>query len=137
MSKNYDVEELINESLDAQGNAYSPYSDFPVGCAVLTTDGSIYKGCNVENMTFTNTIHAEQTAMVKAISNGASSFEAVAITVSDKSDTPPCGICRETLAEHCSLDTDIIVNLGDGDYSEYILGELIPDDMRQQNNLDE
>lgn len=86
-------------------------------------------------MNFTNTIHAEQTALVKAISDGVDSIEAVAITVSDMSDTPPCGLCRESLAEHCDLDTPVVVNLGDGEYSEYMLGELIPDDMRQQNEL--
>lgn len=131
------IESLLKESEEAQEKAYCPYSEFPVGCAILGDNGEIYTGCNIENMNFTNTLHAEQVALAKAVSDGVENFEAVAITVSDKSDTPPCGLCRESLVEHTDLDTPVMVNLEEEDYTEYTLGELLPDDMRQQNNLDE
>lgn len=128
---------LLKESEQAQEEAYCPYSEFPVGCAIRGDNGEIYTGCNIENMNYTNTLHAEQVALGKAVSDGVENFEAVAITVSDKSDTPPCGLCRESLVEHTDLDTLVLVNLDDDDYARYTLGELLPDDMRQQNNLDE
>lgn len=130
------IESLLKESEEAQEEAYCPYSEFPVGCAIRGENGEIYTGCNIENMNFTNTLHAEQVALAKAVSDGVENFEAIAITVSDKSDTPPCGLCRESLVEHTDLDTPVIVNLDD-DYTEYTLGGLLPSDMRQQNNLDE
>lgn len=130
------IEKLLEKSEEAQEEAYCPYSEFPVGCAILVDNGEFYTGCNVENMNYTNTLHAEQVALAKAVSDGVENFEAIAITVSDKSDTPPCGLCRESLVEHTDLDTPVIVNLEE-DYTEYTLGELLPDNMRKQNNLGE
>ena len=88
---------LITAALDAQRNAYVPYSHYPVGAALLSTDGHIFTGCNVENASFGGTICAERTALVKAVSEGAREFVAIAVITSNGAS--PCGICRQVLNE--------------------------------------
>ena len=78
--------------------AYVPYSHFPVGAALLCRDGTVFTGCNIENAAYGATICAERTAIVKAVSEGATRFTAVAVAGED-ADAWPCGICRQVLAE--------------------------------------
>jgi cytidine deaminase len=119
--------------------AYRPYSKFNVGAAILTFDGQTFTGCNVENCAYTPTIHAEQTALVKAISEGALKraldaglsqlqfIKAVAVYAPKGSDPWPCCICRQTLSEF-GLDMDVIGYAGTDESQVLVmkLGELIP-----------
>jgi cytidine deaminase len=88
---------LIQSALEAQKGAYCPYSNYPVGAALLTEDGTIYKGCNVENASYGLTNCAERTAAFKAVSEGYRSF--IAIAVATRDGGTPCGACRQILNE--------------------------------------
>lgn len=92
-------EDLIRSSIEAQKYSYSPYSHFKVGAALLTVNGTVYSGTNVENAAYGPTICAEQTALLKAVSEGEQKFSAIAITSSGGNFTYPCGLCRQVLSE--------------------------------------
>lgn len=117
------IDTLIEEAKIASENAYVPYSLFPVGAAVLTKNGHIFTGTNIENASFGGTICAERVAIFKAVSEGHTDFLALAI-YNENTLPYPCGICRQVMAEF-SEDMDIIVA---SDYSvkQYKLSELIP-----------
>jgi cytidine deaminase len=89
--------DLVAQAVEAQKRAYAPYSNYAVGAALLGKSGRVYTGCNVENASYSMTICAERTAVVKAVSEGEREFEAVAV-VTDNGGTP-CGACRQVLAE--------------------------------------
>lgn len=95
---------LIDKAKEAMFNAYSPYSKFQVGAAILTEDGRIFTGCNIENSSYGATICAERTAAVKAVSEGAIHFKAIAIVCSSKEFAFPCGICRQFVGEFMDKD---------------------------------
>lgn len=90
---------LLECAWGAQKQAYAPYSHFKVGAALLTNDGKIYTGCNIENASYSLTICAERVALFKAVSEGKREFEAIAIVSSGSQPIPPCGACRQVLAE--------------------------------------
>lgn len=92
-------EELIARADEARVNAYAPYSHFPVGAALLCADGTVYTGCNVEGASFGNTICAERTALVKAVSDGKREFTVLAVIGDTDGPCAPCGICRQMLYE--------------------------------------
>lgn len=118
-------ETLISYAKKAMGNAYAPYSQFCVGAAVLTSDGEIFTGCNVENASFGATICAERCAVLKAISEGYTSFEKIAIVSSSDNLTYPCGICRQFLSEFME-EGFIVLEDSYGNIKEYSLEELLP-----------
>lgn len=127
-----DRERLIAAAFEARERAYSPYSKFRVGAALLSTKGDIIKGANIENASYGGTICAERTALVKAVSEGVKSFTAIAVVTDVKQPISPCGICRQFIREFCSLKTPIL--LVPSDYQETqsgilerTLGELLPD----------
>ena len=108
---------LIERATEAMGRAYAPYSHFQVGAALLTKDGKIYLGCNIENASYTPTNCAERTAFFKAVSEGEREFEAICI-IGGKNGvasgvTAPCGVCRQGMREFCNPITFRIV-LPDG-----------------------
>ncbi len=121
--------ELIERAKKAMQNSYAPYSHFNVGAALLTTDGRIYTGCNIENASYTPTVCAERTAFFKAISEGERSFAAIAIAGGKEGvvGTPaaPCGVCRQVMAEFCKKDFVVCIADFDG-FAKYTLGELLP-----------
>jgi cytidine deaminase len=90
---------LAKAAQKAKLNAYSPFSKFRVGAALLTEDGTIYTGCNIENSSFGLTICAERVAIFNAISSGASKFTAIAVVSDNYGFTPPCGACRQVLSD--------------------------------------
>lgn len=90
---------LIDEALAARANAYAPYSGFAVGAALLTEDGTIFRGCNVENASFPAGICAERSALISAVTAGQRAFQAIAVAVDGPRPSTPCGICRQVLAE--------------------------------------
>jgi cytidine deaminase len=94
-----EYKELAQAAHKAKLNAYSPYSKFRVGAAILTKNGTIFTGCNIENSSYGLTICAERVAVFNAISSGASKFTALAIVSDDNGFTPPCGACRQVLSD--------------------------------------
>lgn len=125
------VRELIEKAVDAREKAYAPYSKFLVGSAALGSDGNIYTGCNIENVSYSATNCAERTAIFNGISDGCLSFEAVAIVGARKDEKPgfcyPCGVCRQVLAEFSDVEKlKIIIAKNKSEYKITTLGELMP-----------
>lgn len=118
-------EELLQAAKNAMKYAYSPYSRFKVGAALLCKGGEIYSGCNIENATFGATNCAERTAVFKAVSEGHKDFEAIAIVSSGGELTFPCGICRQVLAEFAP-GIKIILKDPDEKITIFTLEELLP-----------
>lgn len=116
--------QLIEKAYEAMNFAYVPYSHFKVGAALLTEDGRVYTGCNVEIASYGATNCAERTAIFKAISEGDKNFKAIAVVSSGGDYTFPCGICRQVIVEF-GKDIDIIV-AKDYDYEVYKIDELLP-----------
>ena len=122
---------MIEEAMQAREMAYSPYSGFCVGAALLSRSGRIYTGCNIENAAFTPTNCAERTAFFKAVSEGEREFAAIAIVGGHKDSRldycPPCGVCRQVMAEFCDADRFIIyLARSVSDYKEYRLKDMLP-----------
>lgn len=123
-------EQLVERAKEAMLSSYSPYSEFKVGAALLTADGRVYTGTNIENASFSATNCAERTAFFKAVSEGERNFAAIAI-VGGKNGVitdfcPPCGICRQVMAEFCKADFEIITACGD-EIKVFTLAELLPE----------
>ncbi|HIU90532.1 MAG TPA: cytidine deaminase [Candidatus Fimimonas merdipullorum] len=128
-----DYKQLVKAAYEAQKMAYAPYSHWVVGAALLTAEGKIYKGCNIESATFSPTVCAERTAFFKAVSEGERHFAAIAIvgnaegTAMGKADVcPPCGVCRQVMTEFCGGDFEIVLAKNYDDYAVYTLAELMP-----------
>jgi len=121
-----DYDLLVKKAAEAKEKAYAPYSGFRVGAAVLTADGRIYTGCNVENSSFGATICAERTAVVKAVSDGKTEIAAIAVTSDSEQYTFPCGICRQVISEFGSDETKIICSNKNGQYKIYNLKDILP-----------
>ena len=118
--------ELLNMAVEAAKNSYCPYSKFAVGAALECTDGAVFTGCNVENAAFGDTICAERTAAVKAVSEGHRSFKRIAIYgASSLSYCMPCGSCRQFLSEF-SPEMEVLCAKSDGRYVSYSLTKLMP-----------
>lgn len=121
-----DFEKLINEALKYRERAYTPYSNFKVGAAVLFKSGNIYGGCNIENASYGAANCAERTAIFKGISEGETSIRALAVIGDLNSYTYPCGICRQVIAEFASKDTKIIIAKNAKDYVVRNFEEILP-----------
>ena len=119
-----DKKELIRKAIEAQQKAYVPYSKFKVGAALVTEEGDVYTGCNIEIASYSPTICAERTAIFKAISEGAKKIKTIAV-VGDSDFTYPCGVCRQVIREF-GKDATIIVANSEEDYKEYKLEDLLP-----------
>ena len=124
--------ELLALARRARENAYAPYSGFAVGAALLGADGRVYTGCNVENAAYPVACCAERTALFHAVAEGAREFTAIAVAggrVGDKEEEscPPCGVCRQALAEFCDLETfRVYLAAPGGGVEETTLGALLP-----------
>ena len=117
---------LIEEAYSALPFSYSPYSKYPVAAAVLTEEGIIIKGVNIENATYGASICAEQVAITKAVSEGHKNFLAIAIVTNDETCIPyPCGIWRQVLSEYSSNKL-VIVAKNQTSYKTYKLSDLLP-----------
>lgn len=126
-----DIKNLIRQAIDARGMAYAPYSGFLVGAALLSADGRIYKGCNVENASYPLGNCAERTALFSAVCDGARAFSAIAVVGAPQGKELfeqcfPCGACRQALAEFFAPDTAVIVARSDEDYQVFRFSELLP-----------
>ena len=123
-------EELLFAAKEARKKTYCPYSHFAVGAALLSADGRIFTGCNVENASFGATICAERAAIASAVSAGVKKFTALAIAGGKddeeaRSLCPPCGICRQALSEFCGDDLPVYL-CGEDGAERVTLGELLP-----------
>ena len=116
---------LQRAAVDARKNAYAPYSRFSVGAALRARSGAVFVGCNVENASYGATICAERAALAAAVAAGERDFVALAIASGAESPTPPCGICRQALAE---LAPNLPIRSFTGDvHAQYTLDALLPD----------
>lgn len=118
-----EYKDLMAAAKKAKAYAYTPYSNFNVGAALLTKNGKVFTGCNVEVASFGGTNCAERTAIFKAVSEGEKEFKAIAIT-GDADETYPCGICRQVIVEF-GKDIDIIIEVG-GELKIFTIDDLLP-----------
>jgi cytidine deaminase len=125
-----DKKDLFKLAKDAMKKSYAPYSNYNVGAALLCKNEKIYKGCNIENASYSLTNCAERTALFSAISNGEKEFAAICIVggkngkISDYA--MPCGACRQALAEFCNENFKVYIGIDEDNIKEYTLNELLP-----------
>ena len=129
---NYTNEYLISEAKKAREHAYTPYSNFRVGAALVTKDGKIYHGCNIENAGYSATNCAERTAFFRAVYDGEMEFSKIAVVgapagVEADLLTAPCGVCRQVMMEFCDPETFTVI-MPDGKVGtmEILLKDLLP-----------
>ena len=122
--------ELIERAKKAAESSYSPYSGYTVGAALLSKDGEVFTGCNIENAAYSPTNCAERTALFKAVSEGVRSFEKIAVVggyqLDFKDFFAPCGVCRQVLREFCEEDFVVLLGKNGSEYKKYTLKELLP-----------
>ena len=121
-----DWTDLLRAAREARELAYCPYSNFQVGAAIRTADGSLFPGCNVENRTFGLTVCAERVAVVSAVARGQRKVEAVAVVTDTTPPSPPCGQCLEVLTEFGNPELPILLANTSGDQVEYRLKDFLP-----------
>ncbi len=122
---------LLQKAKEARKMAYAPYSGFTVGAALLTKEGKVFTGCNIESSVFSPSLCAERVALAKAISEGEKDFVSIAIVGAPKDEEPiepcyPCGVCRQVLSEHVKLSAFTVVTEEDGKAAICTLQELLP-----------
>lgn len=122
-----EIKQLIDEAKKARELAYVPYSKFKVGAALLTKDGNVYRGCNIENAAYSMCNCAERTALFKAYSEGATEFAALAVIADTPRPVSPCGACRQVIAELCPGDMKVILANLNGDVKIVTVDELLPE----------
>ena len=127
-----DDRELIKQALEARKGSYSPYSHFAVGAALLTDDGNIFKGCNIENAAYSPSICAERVSFAKAVSEGYRKFTKIAIAggpadAQELSYCPPCGVCRQVMSEFCRDNFLVIIAKSVDEYKTFSLPEILPE----------
>lgn len=125
------IEKLIKKAIEMLNFSYAPYSNFHVGAALLTSEGEIYTGCNIENAAYGPSNCAERTAIFKALSEGKKEFEAIAVVGRKNGKIenfcPPCGVCRQVLAEFCKKDFKIVLAKSTNEYKIMTLEQLLPE----------
>ena len=122
---------LLQKAREARKMAYAPYSGFSVGAALLTKEGKVYTGCNIESSVFSPSLCAERVALAKAISEGENDFVSIAIVGAPKDEEPadpcyPCGVCRQVLSEHVDLSAFAVVTEENGKAKTCTLKDLLP-----------
>lgn len=124
--------ELVRAAVSAREDAYAPYSRFAVGAALLTADGTVYPGCNIENAAYTPSNCAERTAFFQAVREGRRAFRAIAIVGGPVGEPvsgrcAPCGVCRQVMMEFCDPDEfRVILGTGGDAFEAHTLAELLP-----------
>jgi len=133
-------QKLMSTAIEYRKRSYSPYSGYQVGAALLSADGEIFGGCNIESASFSPTNCAERTALFKAVSEGKHDFTAIAVVGGKAGENlefcTPCGVCRQALVEFCDPKT-FVVYLGTSteEYKGYLLEELLPYSFTPKNVL--
>ena len=123
-------EELVSLAKEAMTHAYVPYSGYKVGAALLTADGRVYQGCNIENASYTPTVCAERTAFFKAVYDGVREFSAIAVVGGKNGEItglfPPCGVCRQVMREFCGDDFTVYLGGANGEIQTLTLKDILP-----------
>ncbi|KMY48481.1 cytidine deaminase [Peribacillus loiseleuriae] len=117
---------LVKEAIKARESAYTPYSKFNVGAAVLSGNDKVFLGCNIENASYGLTNCAERTAIFKAVSDKETEMKAIAIVADTDGPVSPCGACRQVIAEFANQDTKIYLANLNGDIQETTIEQLLP-----------
>ncbi|MFJ7729750.1 cytidine deaminase [Neobacillus sp. NPDC097160] len=120
------IEQLIEEAKMARDKAYVPYSKFGVGAALLTTDGKVYHGCNIENAAYSMCNCGERSALFSAYSHGDRDFQMLAVVADTERPCSPCGACRQVISELCPRDMKVVLTNLKGDILEITVEELLP-----------
>ena len=123
-------QELCTLAIKSMNNAYSPYSGYNIGAALLCDNGKVFTGCNVENSSYGATVCAERTAIFKAVIDGERDFSMLAVAGGKENELSdkflPCGICRQVMAEFCGPEFPVVMMGCDGSQRTASLGELLP-----------
>ncbi len=119
--------QLLAQARKAQRAAHAPYSKFKVGAALITADGQLFTGCNIENSTYSLTMCAERVAIFKAVSEGARKIARLAIVADHEKLTPPCGCCRQMIWEFAVEGTEVILANLAGKTATFAIAELFPE----------
>ncbi|WP_437342319.1 cytidine deaminase [Jeotgalibacillus marinus] len=127
------IEQLIEEAKVAREKAYVPYSKFKVGAALLTTDGRVHHGCNIENAAYSMCNCAERTAIFKAYAEGDVTFKSIAVVADTVRPVPPCGACRQVISELCDQSMIVYLTNLNGDVQELTVGDLLPGAFSQED----
>ena len=139
MNQEIPIETLIQKALEMLAFSYVPYSRYTVGAALLTKQGEIYTGCNIENAAYGPSNCAERTAFFKAISEGKKEFSAIAVVGGPNGTTEeycmPCGVCRQVMVEFCDKDFKIIIAKSPKDYIVKTLEEILPFSFNPQDEI--
>jgi cytidine deaminase len=120
------MDDLVETARSATERAYAPYSEYGVGAALETADGTVYEGCNIENANYSNSLHAEEVALGTAVRDGHRSFARLAVSSGERDGVTPCGMCRQSLAEFCAESLVVLCDRGEDPPAEYTLRELLP-----------
>lgn len=125
-----DKKDLFILAKEAMKNSYAPYSNYNVGAALFCKNGNVYKGCNIENASYSLTNCAERTTLFSAIANGEKEFAAICVVGGKNGEicdyAMPCGACRQALAEFCNEDFKVYIGINENNIKEYTLNELLP-----------
>lgn len=125
-----DKKDLFILAKEAMKNSYAPYSNYNVGAALICKNGNVYKGCNIENASYSLTNCAERTALFSAIANGEKEFAAICIVGGKNGEISdyamPCGACRQALSEFCNEKFKVYIGINEDNIKEYTLSELLP-----------
>jgi cytidine deaminase len=124
---------LIEQARAAQRTAYAPYSKYQVGCALESSDGVIFTGCNIENASYGATLCAERVAIFKAVSSGYRHFRRIVICTDSSHPATPCGLCRQVLGEFCGPELEIILCGANDTERRFTLAELFPHPFNQSS----
>ena len=126
-------QEWLDCAVEALAHAYVPYSNFPVGACLVTADGKMYQGVNIENASFGLTNCAERTAIFTGVASGETKIKVIAIAGSAEEYTYPCGICRQVLCEFADGDAAVILVKNEDDYIVKTMEEVMPGAFRKEN----
>jgi cytidine deaminase len=126
VKENMNKEQLVEQAKLAREKAYVPYSKFKVGAALLSENGKVYNGANIENAAYSLTCCAERTALFKAYTEGDTKFSAIAVVADTKRPVPPCGACRQVISELCPPEMPVYLTNLKGDVQELKVKELLP-----------
>ena len=127
--------QLVEAAIEAQAASYSPYSQYAVGAALLTEDGTLYQGANIENAAYPVSVCAERVAIFKAVNEGHRAFKGIAVVTRDGGS--PCGSCRQVLAEFGLEPTVLIANAAGNIVMEGSVGDILPGAFTPANLLDD
>lgn len=125
------IDKLIKLAKESSVNSYSPYSNFPVGACVISGEGDLYHGSNVENASFGLTVCAERNAIFKAVNSGVTSIDVLVVYTPTSEPISPCGACRQVLSEFSNKDTKVVCVCDGDNQVTFLLDDLLPNSFKR------